>query len=93
MAKRGANVILACRDLKKAESALNRVKVASNNGSVCVEELDLACLSSVKSFADRVLANQKSVDILINNAGVMSCPQWLTVDKLDYQFQVNFLSH
>lgn len=71
LAKRGARVILACRDLKRAQEAVVDVRKKSANANVVVEHLDLASLSSVRSFAQRVLSQEKRIDILINNAGMI----------------------
>ena len=72
MAKRGARVILACRDLGKAETAAGEIKATSGNDNVVVEQLDLASLESVRQFAKRVNASEPFVNILVNNAGELS---------------------
>ena len=69
LAKRGARVILACRDLKRANDAAEDVRKLSGNGNVVVEKLDLASLESVRSFADKINKQEKEINILINNAG------------------------
>jgi retinol dehydrogenase-12 len=69
LAKRGARVILACRDLKKAEEAAVEIRHKSGNKNVVVERLDLASLKSVEEFAKRINQNEKFINLLINNAG------------------------
>ena len=69
LAKRGAKVILACRDPKRAQEAAKEVRKKSGNGNVVVEILDLASLASVRAFAQRILAQETQINILINNAG------------------------
>lgn len=70
LARRGARVILACRDVDKAERrAASEIRGVSGNGNVSVERLDLASLKSVREFAERINANESRLDILINNAG------------------------
>ena len=69
------------------------IRKKSKNANVFVERLDLASFDSVKDFADRVLSREESVNILINNAGLMSNQRWVTKDGFEYQFQVNYLSH
>ncbi len=69
LAKRGARVILACRDLKKAEEAASDIRQQSGNGNVVVEHLDCASFESVRQFAKRINQNEASLDILVNNAG------------------------
>ena len=72
LAKRGARVILACRDLPKANKAADEIRRKSGNGNVVVELVDLASLQSVKQFAERILANEARIDILVNNAGKLN---------------------
>uniref|UniRef100_A0A8C5RYG0 Uncharacterized protein n=1 Tax=Laticauda laticaudata TaxID=8630 RepID=A0A8C5RYG0_LATLA len=85
LARRGARVILACRDKAKGESA------ESGNSEVILMILDLASLNSVRAFAQSFLASEPRLDILINNAGVFQAGQ--TADGFDLAFQVNHLSH
>ncbi len=72
LAKRGANVILGCRDLVKGRRAAQLIKNTSKNPNVSVEVLDLASFDSVKEFANRILTQYDSLDFLINNAGKKS---------------------
>ncbi|XP_062402568.1 retinol dehydrogenase 13-like isoform X2 [Sardina pilchardus] len=93
LASRGARVILACRDLAKATFAAEDIRERSGNGNVVVKKLDLASLQSVRELAEDVLKTEDRLDILINNAGVMSCPKWQTQDGFEMQFGVNHLGH
>lgn len=68
-AMRGATVILACRDLKKAYKASGRIVLASRNEMVFADKLDLASLQSIESFAERFQMRFSRLDILVNNAG------------------------
>lgn len=68
-AKRGARIIMACRDLKKADEAANKIKLITGNNKIEVESLDLADLESVRNFADRINKKLTRLDLLINNAG------------------------
>jgi NAD(P)-dependent dehydrogenase (short-subunit alcohol dehydrogenase family) len=63
-------VVLACRDLVKANAAVENIRKQSNNRNVFFEQLDLADLSSVRAFAERFKAKFDRLDILINNAGI-----------------------
>ncbi len=83
LAKRGARIILACRDVKKAVKAAEEIRLKSGNGNVITEYLDLASLESVKKFATKMNEQEERLDILINNAGIMSCPYWKTSDGLE----------
>ena len=84
LANAGAHVVLACRNTAKGDEA-----AATMKGSVEVRALDLADLASVRRFAESV----DSVDILINNAGVMAIPQRRTADGFEMQFGTNHLGH
>ena len=64
----GARVIIACRDITKAERAAESIKCSTGH-SVIVKKLDLASLDSVRKFAENILKTEKNIDILINNAG------------------------
>lgn len=65
----GARVILACRDMDRANRAAEEVRKRSGNGNVIVKKLDLASLQSVRELAKDVLASEERLDVLINNAG------------------------
>ncbi len=93
LARRGARVIIACRDENKALDALNYIKSGSANENVVFKQLDLASLSSVRRFASEVLREEERIDVLINNAGVMFTPHLLTEDGFEMQFGVNHLGH
>ena len=91
-AKRGARVILACRDSDKANKALVEIVKRSNNSNIQFEYLDLADLSSVRSFAESMNKKLNRLDLLINNAAIMGCPYWKTKDGLfELQFCTNHL--
>ncbi|XP_036422408.1 retinol-DH_like_SDR_c domain-containing protein isoform X2 [Colossoma macropomum] len=93
MAKRGARVVMACRDLTRAEKAAAQIRHSTGNGNVVVRHLDLASLFSVRQFVHEYIATEDRLDILINNAGVMMCPHSLTEDGYETQFAVNHLGH
>uniref|UniRef100_A0A3P8WYG1 Si:dkey-23o4.6 n=1 Tax=Cynoglossus semilaevis TaxID=244447 RepID=A0A3P8WYG1_CYNSE len=93
MARRGARVVMACRDLTRAESAAEEIREATGNGNVVIRHLDLASLHSVRQFAKDYVDSEDRLDILINNAGVMMCPKWLTEDGFETQLAVNHLGH
>ncbi|XP_075996195.1 retinol dehydrogenase 13 [Genypterus blacodes] len=93
MARRGARVVMACRDLRRAEEAAEEIRRSTGNGNVVIRHLDLASLYSVRQFAKEFLDSEDRLDILINNAGVMMCPKWLTEDGFETQLAVNHLGH
>jgi NAD(P)-dependent dehydrogenase (short-subunit alcohol dehydrogenase family) len=89
LARHGAHVILACRDVEKGERA--RATIAAANCEVAA--LDLADLGSVRAFAADVVAQQPHLHTLINNAGVMAPPRRLTKDGFESQIGTNHLGH
>ena len=93
LARRGARVIIGCRNLQKGKEALKEIKERSGNSNVFLEELDLASLKSVRSFADKILNLESRLDVLINNAGVLMCPYQKTKDGFEMQFGTNHLGH
>ncbi|XP_025104046.1 retinol dehydrogenase 13-like [Pomacea canaliculata] len=93
LARRGGRVILACRDLEKAEQARAEIVLETANRSVVVKKLDLASMGSIRAFAKDIIANEPHIDILINNAGIMRCPKMLTEDGFEMQLGVNHLGH
>jgi NAD(P)-dependent dehydrogenase (short-subunit alcohol dehydrogenase family) len=85
LARAGARVIMACRDVPKGAEA-----AAALPGDVEVRELDLADLTSIRTFAKSVTDD---VHLLINNAGVMATPQRRTADGFELQLGTNHLGH
>lgn len=92
-ARRGAKVILACRDTKKAEKAAKQIQDVTGNQNVQVEYIDLADLETVRAFAKKMNSELDKLDILVNNAGIMFCPNWRTKQGFEMQFGVNHLGH
>ncbi|NXA18956.1 RDH12 dehydrogenase, partial [Ibidorhyncha struthersii] len=92
LARRG-KVIIACRDLGKAEAAASEIRAETGNQQVIVKKLDLADTKSIREFAEKFLAEEKELHILINNAGVMLCPYSKTADGFEMHLGVNHLGH
>ncbi|NWI16189.1 RDH12 dehydrogenase, partial [Crypturellus soui] len=88
-----AVVILACRDIAKGEAAANEICAETGNQQVIVKKMDLADTKSIREFAENVLAEEKELHILINNAGVMLCPYSKTADGFEMHLGVNHLGH
>lgn len=94
LARAGAEVILAGRDPAKGAEAVARVRKAVPAAQIRFELLDLAALTSVADFATRLRAQRDSLDLLINNAGVMTPPtRQVTADGFELQFGTNYLGH
>jgi NAD(P)-dependent dehydrogenase (short-subunit alcohol dehydrogenase family) len=93
LARKGATVVLACRNLEKGEGARILCETQVPDAQLELEELDLASLASVREFAERFRADREGLDILINNAGVMAPPRRRTADGFELQFGTNHLGH
>jgi NAD(P)-dependent dehydrogenase (short-subunit alcohol dehydrogenase family) len=93
LANKKATVIIAVRNLKKGNSAANRIREEYKNADVKVMELDLASLESVRNFADDFKKKYSRLDLLINNAGVMMPPYSKTADGFELQLGTNHLGH
>ncbi len=92
-ARKGANVVLACRSMDKARAAAAAIVAAHPGAAVEVMELDLSNLASVRSFADAFHTHHRQLDVLCNNAGIMAIPYRRTVDGFEMQFGTNHLGH
>ena len=95
LAAHGADVVGAARDLAKAEGATRVVReaAAAGGGSLELVALDLADLKSVRACADALVADGRSFDLIIANAGVMAPPLGRTADGFETQFGTNHLGH
>ncbi len=92
LAKRGASVLMTCRDTERGKAAWERLFAAGADARLVL--LDLADLTSVCKAADQVrdLTGDR-LDVLINNAGVMATPPRLTIDGFELQIGTNHLGH
>jgi NAD(P)-dependent dehydrogenase (short-subunit alcohol dehydrogenase family) len=93
LAKAGAEIILTGRDDRKGQSAIEKIGREVIGVKISYEHLDLASLASIADFAQRMGVRQ-SLDLLINNAGVMALPRrQTTADGFEMQFGTNYLGH
>lgn len=92
-AEKGAKVIMAVRSVSKGQQASEEIKKLVPSANIEVLQLDLSDLKSVESFANTICDNFSSIDILINNAGIMMCPKAQTVDGLEIQIGTNHFGH
>ena len=93
LAASGAAVVMACRDTGKADAAAAAIRTAVPTAQLTVARLDLAELGTVESFADQYLTGHETLDLLINNAGLMAVDRSRTADGFETQFGVNHLGH
>src|ERR1700730_6878533 len=91
LARAGASVVLACRNVQKGEAAAAEIRAAVPVAQLRVAELDLSSLASVRGFADALEVGELA--LLVNNAGIMMTPQEKTVDGFELQFGTNHLGH
>ncbi|MGH3751543.1 MAG: oxidoreductase [Pseudonocardiaceae bacterium] len=94
LARRGATVLMTCRDHKRGYAAWERLLDGSDGVGATLVLLDLANLASVREAAEQVrkLTGDR-LDVLVNNAGVMATPARLTVDGFELQIATNHLGH
>ncbi|MEI2396529.1 SDR family oxidoreductase [Paenibacillus phytohabitans] len=94
LAKHGAEVILAGRNAAKGAESVKKIRSSVTSANIRFEELDLASLESVQAFGARMNKERHSLDLLINNAGVMTPPtRKVTKDGFELQFGTNYLGH
>jgi NAD(P)-dependent dehydrogenase (short-subunit alcohol dehydrogenase family) len=94
LARRGATVVLACRDKARGETAMSRIRSEVPGVQIELALLNLASLASIREVAARELDRGLPLDVLINNAGVMAPPQRQeTQDGFELQFGTNVLGH
>lgn len=90
----GWSVIIMGRNAQKGADAVAKILQINPKAKVSFEKIDLADLSSIKSFAARMIAKGEPINLLINNAGVMTPPNRLeTADGFELQFGTNHIGH
>ncbi len=93
LARKGARVLMACRDAGRGQAALQRVRAEVPGAEVELVALDLAALASVESAAGLVHERVAALDLLVDNAGVMATPRLSTADGFEMQLGTNHLGH
>ena len=93
LARAGATVVLACRNVEKAEQVAQQIRLAAAGARVETIPLDLSSLASVERCADGLHERLDHIDVLVNNAGVMAPPLRRTEDGFELQFGTNHLGH
>jgi retinol dehydrogenase 14 len=92
LAKMGHRIILVCRNQSKGEAVLKEMMEVSGNPNIDLMLCDLSSLKDVKRFSEALKAQVAEIDVLINNAGVMSHERQITEDGYEMHFQVNYLA-
>ena len=93
LAAKGAHVVMAVRNQEKAAAAVEEIRAAVPDAALELVALDLSSQASVKEAAGQILAAHESLDLLVNNAGVMAIAEARTVDGFEMQFGVDHLGH
>jgi NAD(P)-dependent dehydrogenase (short-subunit alcohol dehydrogenase family) len=90
----GADVVMAIRNRAKGEAAIDEIRATVPNAKLTIKPLDLSSLAGVAALGEQLNADGRPIDILINNAGVMTPPQRdATADGFELQFGSNHLGH
>ena len=92
ISKRGARVLMLSRNEEKSLPVIREIKEETGH-DVIFYKLNLASLDSIRSCANEINSKEPKIDILINNAGIMLCPNWKTDDGFDMQLGTNHLGH
>lgn len=93
LARRGARVLMGCRDAGRAEAALGRLRAEVPGAAAELVTLDLQSLASVRAAAAEVQSRAPALDLLVDNAGIMAVPRTLTQDGFESQLGTNHLGH
>ncbi|XP_054152541.1 retinol dehydrogenase 12-like [Oppia nitens] len=93
LAKRGAKVIIGCRDETRAANAIKDIKSKNPKADITAFKLDLSSLKSVREFAQQLNEKYQRIDILINNAGLTINNRKETEDGFEMMFGTNHLGH
>lgn len=93
LAQQGAQVILACRSEPKALEAMAKIRERYPRANLQFMALDLGSLASIRALAELFFEQYDTLDMLINNAGVMWLPESRTEDGFESQLGTNHLGH
>lgn len=91
LARRGARVILACRDRTRGQAAVDQIRDQTGNSQVHLRILDLSSMESVRTFAYNFITEEKHLHLLVNNAAASGLPPKITEDGFDLTLATNHL--
>jgi len=89
LAEKGAEVILTSRSLEKGEAARTDIQKHKPKGAIVIMQLDLMDLASISAFTEEFRNKYDRLDVLMNNAGIMTTPYFLTKDSFEGQMGTN----
>jgi len=93
LARKGAHVLLGCRNAAKAAAAVEHIRAAAPQASLEVVAVDLSSLDSIRRCAATVRERHHQLHVLCNNAGIMAIPYARTADGFEMQIGTNHLGH
>jgi NAD(P)-dependent dehydrogenase (short-subunit alcohol dehydrogenase family) len=93
LARTGGRVVMACRNLAKAEEARKQIVEATRNEKVEVMQVDVGDLASLRAFATAFKAKYDRLDVLVNNAGVSLPTREVTGDGFERMFAINHVGY
>jgi NAD(P)-dependent dehydrogenase (short-subunit alcohol dehydrogenase family) len=93
IAKLGAKIYMACRSVESANKVKDELISETKNENIFVKELELSSAQSITKFAESFQNEESKLDVLINNAGIMSQTKKLNDKKVEMTFAVNVLGH
>ncbi|WP_041085552.1 SDR family oxidoreductase [Jeotgalibacillus soli] len=93
LAKRGMHVVMLCRDPRKGKVGWISAKEQSGSNEITLMHCDLGSLESIRAFAEKFKEKFDRLDVLLNNAGVVSLKRELTKDGFESQLGINHLGH
>jgi len=93
LAKEKFNVVMGCKNKQKGDIVCQQIIQQTANSAIEVIEIDLASLDSVQNFVKEIFAKYKQIDVLLNNAGVLSQHYQTTKENVEHTIAVNYLGH
>ncbi len=93
LSRKGAKVIMACRNPQRAEDAMNKIHDEIPEADLEFISLNLSSQKSVAGFADEYRRKYDRLDVLVNNAGIMAAPYFVTEDGFEGHCATNYLGH
>lgn len=93
LVKKNVEVVMACRNMQKAEEAKAKILKVHPKAKIKLMMLDLSSLTEVRKFAHEFQAHFNKLDLLVNNAGIMMSPYKVTPDGFESQLATNYLGH
>ena len=93
LAAKGARVLLHGRNPERLEAVLEEVRGQKGGGEAGSYLADLSSLAAVRGLAERILSDEEHLDVLVNNAGIISRRRRVSEDGVELTFAVNYLSH